>query len=369
MNGEELYALLQDLPDDFITEAVVPYRKRRISLHVIIPAIAACLAVIIAAAVYPKIRMQKPDITADPAIITETAALSTISTAIQQTTGSASVTQTAADSKTTAKTTSAAVTTNQPEQETAAEAVTTPAAAQTAMSETQPTAGTQNTDNTAVTRIAAETEMTPATAAQTAMSETQTTAGTQDTGNTAAMGAATAIPVSETADAQSGQVIIEIPDTPASTEDRPESITIPVWSQKPIREEGVPEIMTPPNSTKCSFSVMHQAEALNQQTRELLGSFDFEKNDCLVCHLYTNCAAVTATGAAMQNNTLSVQMNCVDAAKYQPTYEMQILLGIPKSLAVSQAQCRTELTHTSGNPKEAESIQPQPESITLRFSE
>jgi hypothetical protein len=150
---------------------------------------------------------------------------------------------------------------------------------------------------------------------------------------------------------------------------RPESITIPVWSQKPIREEGVPEIMTPPNSAKCSFSVMHQAEALNQQTRELLGSFDFEKNDCLVCHLYTNCAAVTATGAEMQNNTLSVQMNCVDAAKYQPICEMQILLGIPKSLAVSLAQCRTELTHTSGNPNEAESIQPQPESITLRFSE
>ena len=333
MNGEELYALLQDLPDDFITEAVVPYRKHRISLRVIIPAIAACLAVVIAAAVYPKIRMQKPDITADSAIITETAALSTISTANQQTTGSASMTQTAADSKTTAKTTSVAVTTNQPEQETAAEAVTTPTAAQTAMSETQPTAGTQNTGSTDVTR------------------------------------AATAIPVSETADAQSGQEIIEIPDTPTSTEDRPESITIPVWSQKPIREEGVPEIMTPPNSAKCSFSVMHQAEALNQQTRELLGSFDFEKNDCLVCHLYTNCAAVTATGAEMQNNTLSVQMNCVDAAKYQPTYEMQILLGIPKSLAVSPAQCRTELTHTSGNPDEAESIQPQPESITLRFSE
>lgn len=311
MNGEELYALLQDLPDDFITEAVVPYRKRRISLRVIIPAIAACLAVVIAAAVYPKIRMQKPDITADPAIITETAALSTISTAIHQTTGSASVTQTAADSKTTAKTTSAAVTTDPPKQETAAEA-----------------------------------EITPATAAQPAMSETQ-----------------------PTADAQSGQKIIEIPDTQTSSEDRPESITIPVWSQKPIREEGAPEIMTPPNSAKCSFSVMHQAEALNQQTRELLGSFDFEKNDCLVCHLYTNCAAVTATGAEMQNNTLSVQMNCVDAAKYQPTYEMQILLGIPKSLAVSPAQCRTELTHTSGNPDEAGSIQPQPESITLRFSE
>lgn len=340
MNGEELYALLQDLPDDFITETVVPYRKRRISLRVIIPAIAACLAVVIAAAVYPKIRMQKPDITADPAIITETAALSTMSTAIQQTTGSASVTQTAADSKTTAKTTSAAVTTNQPEQETAAEAVTTPAAAQTAMSEPQTTAGTQNTGNTAVTRIAAEAEITPATAAQTAMSETQ-----------------------PTADAQSGQEIIEIPDTPASSEDRPESITIPVWSQKPIREEGVPEIMTPPNSAKCSFSVMLQAEALNQQTRELLGSFDFEKNDCLVCHLYTNCAAVTATGAAMQNNTLSVQMNCVDAAKYQPTYEMQILLGIPKSLAVSQAQCRTELTHsTAENP---DSPDDNPETITL----
>ena len=48
MNGEELYALLQELPDDFITEAVVPYRKRRISLRVIIPAIAACATVLIA---------------------------------------------------------------------------------------------------------------------------------------------------------------------------------------------------------------------------------------------------------------------------------------------------------------------------------
>ena len=344
MNGEELYALLQDLPDDFITEAVVPYRKRRISLRVIIPAIAACLAVVIAAAVYPNIRMQKPDITADPAIITETAALSTMSTANQQTTGSASVTQTAADSKTTAKTTSAAVTTDPPKQETAAEAVTTPAA-QTAMSEPQPTAGTQNTGNTA------------------AMGASETTLRQEpvqvQTDHTAASDIQEELEIGP-AETRMTQVDVTMPDTP-TTEPVPQTVSIPLLHLSP--GTNVRESATPPNTAEGSFHIIFAAEGVRPADSQVLSNFDFDTQACLMFTLHTNCANAKVTHAEMQEAVLTVHVACTDAPAYQTPRDLRFALGIPKSLGLELYQCRTALTHsTAENP---DSPDDNPETITL----
>lgn len=73
MNADELYTLLNDLPDDYVTAAAGTHRHSRRPLYVIVPAVAACITLLIAAAVYPKLRTQQPERREDP-VYTETTA-------------------------------------------------------------------------------------------------------------------------------------------------------------------------------------------------------------------------------------------------------------------------------------------------------
>ena len=61
--------LMNTLPDDMIDTAVHAEYRRRPKLMRFLPAIAACLVIGIFAAVYPKLRMQTPEITEPPAAI------------------------------------------------------------------------------------------------------------------------------------------------------------------------------------------------------------------------------------------------------------------------------------------------------------
>ena len=74
MNALDLARLLGDLPDEMITEADAAfYPGRRIRLHVLYAA-AACIAVLIAAVVYPKLRVQRPPVIAEDSLpVTDTA--------------------------------------------------------------------------------------------------------------------------------------------------------------------------------------------------------------------------------------------------------------------------------------------------------
>lgn len=74
MNTIELSELLNELPDEMIVTAVRGASRRRIMLIRTLPAIAACLVIGLAAAIYPKLRMQTPEITEPPAAIVTTAA-------------------------------------------------------------------------------------------------------------------------------------------------------------------------------------------------------------------------------------------------------------------------------------------------------
>ncbi len=82
MNAERFMELMNTLPDDMIDTAVHAEYRRRPKLMRFLPAIAACLVIGIFAAVYPKLRIQTPEITEPPAatVITETTAQTTAET-------------------------------------------------------------------------------------------------------------------------------------------------------------------------------------------------------------------------------------------------------------------------------------------------
>lgn len=72
MKAADLYTLLNDLPDDYVTAAAGSHQQPRRPLYMIVPALAACITLLIAAAVYPKLRTQQPE-RQEPVFTAETA--------------------------------------------------------------------------------------------------------------------------------------------------------------------------------------------------------------------------------------------------------------------------------------------------------
>ena len=72
MNPITFSEILTDIPDSFIESAAEPHSKPICWYQ--ISAAAACIVLLIAVAVYPKLRMQTPEITEPPAatVTTET---------------------------------------------------------------------------------------------------------------------------------------------------------------------------------------------------------------------------------------------------------------------------------------------------------
>ena len=82
MNEWDLSRLLNQLPDDMLTSVYTSKYVTRKKIWYITSPIAACLILIISAAIYPKLRIQTPEITEPPAatITTETTAQNTAET-------------------------------------------------------------------------------------------------------------------------------------------------------------------------------------------------------------------------------------------------------------------------------------------------
>ncbi len=95
MNALELARLLGDLPDEMITEtdaAVYPGRHIRLAA---VSAVAACIALLIAAAVYPRTRIEKPPVITDtPPAVTTTLTDATAPTSAETTAPTAHSTET-----------------------------------------------------------------------------------------------------------------------------------------------------------------------------------------------------------------------------------------------------------------------------------
>lgn len=83
MNPEQFIQMMNDLPDAVIDSANSPAVRTKRRIWYIIPAVAACFIALIAAAVYPKLRMQMPEVTGSPEMTAETTVA--VTTASEQT--------------------------------------------------------------------------------------------------------------------------------------------------------------------------------------------------------------------------------------------------------------------------------------------
>lgn len=134
MNPKSFLGMMSDISDEYIASAANPHSK---SIHWYqVSAIAACIVLLISAAIYPKLRIQTPEITEPPAAIVTTE--TTAQTAAETTTMTVYATYTTAvrqdaTHQTTAETVSQTVT------ETVTDAFTDPVETQTdSVSELQP---------------------------------------------------------------------------------------------------------------------------------------------------------------------------------------------------------------------------------------
>ncbi len=82
MNPEQFILMMNDLPDAVIDSANSPVVKQKKKIWYMIPAVAACFIALISAALYPKLRIQTPDITA----LSVPTAESTVTTTVPDTT-------------------------------------------------------------------------------------------------------------------------------------------------------------------------------------------------------------------------------------------------------------------------------------------
>ena len=79
MNPEQFILMMNDLPDAVIDSANSPAVRPKQRFWYMIPAVAACFIALIAAAVYPKLRTQMPEVTEPPVTAETTAAVTTAS--------------------------------------------------------------------------------------------------------------------------------------------------------------------------------------------------------------------------------------------------------------------------------------------------
>lgn len=134
MNPTTFLGMMSDISDEYIVSAANPHSK---SIHWYqVSAIAACIVLLISAAIYPKLRMQTPEITEPPAAIVTTE--TTAQTAAETTTMTVYATYTTAVRQDATHQTTAA-TVSQTVTETVTDAFTDPVETQTdSVSELQP---------------------------------------------------------------------------------------------------------------------------------------------------------------------------------------------------------------------------------------
>ena len=254
MNATVFSELLTDISDEYIVSAAKPHIR---SVHWYqVTAIAAGIVLLIAAAVYPKLRMQMPEVTEPPATAETTAAVTTAFGQMMQSVTRTSVQSVTANAQTTAAVTVTVYTT----------AVTTPA-------ETEP----PETD--APVNEPPQTAATTARQAETAPPETKP------------------------------EIIPEtLPQTkvPAQALQLTEPLKAPVWKGIAVREES--ESPSEPN-IDCRFGICPD-DANDRLCAEygIPPEYDLTQHQCLLIDIVSGCqtAAVIAGDASPNGLTLIV---------------------------------------------------------------
>lgn len=287
MNAEHFMDLLNTLPDDMIVSAVhAEYRHRTLPVW-LMPAAAACLIIGIAAAVYPKLRMQKPPVTEPVISVTET-------TGTQMTTDIRTLTD-APEIKTTAQT---ANTMTQAATDSRTSVVTEPV--------TQP-AETEAPETEAVTQPVTHTETVPL-------------------------------------------VVTTVPDNQDATEPESTHTEHQVEMVEAVQvwqgEVTCPEMASDPTSEpqiRCRFRLSAPDMDMENDIRKQYGipeNYDLTKNQCLLIRLETEYADTAVTGGTLTADGLVLYVACRN--QKAPLTDIYCAAPLPEGITVEPESCRAE---------------------------
>lgn len=362
MNPLTFAEIINDLPDDIIEAAAKP-QSRSVRWYQL-SAIAAGIVLLIAAAVYPKLRMQTPPVI-EPPVYTETATVTTttVTETVMQTntqTSTALLTMTATERTTVTKTETDAQTgtaqtavpattgeqhdtpaTAPPQQETDIPA---DAAMTTAANTTIKAAETQDVPVVTTTRAAA-TQTIPV--VTTAIPDcTTTAAGTQ------------IIPEYTTTVAMWTQTTAQIPvDAP-----EPQTLTVPVWRDAWSPAVGYPEISVP---AEAQYSVtVHDAQFMQEVWHWSPPDIQVFDYDYLRIGVSANAADAALLHAEYSGGELVVTVG-LQAAETDRFLSRVFLLPVPKWLHIYGNQCSVKFEYTDFSSQPG---MEQPQKIELNIS-
>lgn len=294
MNPKSFLGLMSDISDEYIASAANPHSKSVRWYQV--SAIAACIVLLISAAVYPKLRMQMPEVTEPPVMTAVTTAA--VTTGAEQTSGtlteSAKVQTTEARTSLTRPQTTAAVNVD-------TTAVTAPEETAVQPTETAPpnteapATEPAQTERSAETIVPKQTE----TAVSTGLSSAQTTAGT----------------------------------TAAETQ----PVTVPIWRGS-LFPPGVPSDVS---EISCSFQLC--SSDISDRTRKEYGipqNYDLRKHQCLLIEIQSGYTAVAVLGGELTTEGLILNVAFLD--QDSNIARVNCAVPLPDDFTVDPKNCRVE---------------------------
>ncbi len=294
MNPKSFLGLMSDISDEYIASAANPHSKS-VSWYQV-SAIAACIVLLIAAAVYPKLRMHTPEVTEPPAVVTETTVPVTVPTEPIVTTGTAAVSAKAwtTEAKTVLTQTTAAITvytTAVTAPEETAEQPTETALPDTEAPATEPT----RTERPVETTVPKQTE----TIVSTGLSSTQTTPGT------------------------------------TSAETQP--VTVPIWRGS-LYPPGLPSDVS---EISCTFQLC--SSDISDITRKEYGipqNYDLRKHHCLLIEIQSGYTAVAVLGGELTTEGLILNVAFLD--QDSSIARVNCAVPLPDDFTVDPKKCRAE---------------------------
>ena len=318
MNEWELSELIGDLPDDMITEAYAPHRKHQIIY--ILSAAAACFVAVIAAVIYPKLRMQTPETVSEPetipAVYTETTVFS--ETASYSETQLSSVDETVTERS--ASSVSVTVTYSSDSAEILPELT-------TSVSETMLSALTETTvfrtTNTTTAKTASETALLT-------MVETVSKTVTQTKKTTAVLTESSLI-TSETVHSET-----TVPEGA-----KPKEVTFPIWKGRIEHPESVPVDPKPMISGRFNLCPVDADDYLRVRFG-IPAEYDLTQHQCLLVTLdafmYQDAAIVSGEWS---NDCLHLKIACLPDTHHDKSV-IHFALPIPDNMTIEPNQCSAE---------------------------
>ena len=298
--------LMNTLPDDMIVKAVHAEYRSRPKLIRFLPAIAACLVIGIFAAVYPKLRMQMPEVTEPPVMTAVTTAA--VTTGAEQTSGTL--------------TESAKVQTTE---------------ACTSLTQTQTTAA-----NTVYTTAVTAPEETAVQPTETAPPDTE------------------ALTTEPARTERPAETTVFIQTTVEARTTEPQPVTIPIWKARIAEASAYPEQTLP----ECQFSICPQdVSDWNRLKYGIPADYDLTQHACLLIEIRTGHMRMAVHSGELTEDGLTLYIDRLD--QYAENAYIRCAIPVPDGFTLLPEDCRAEYLVAENEAEYLENRIEQP-TITIK---